>query len=65
MLPVPFEVVPSAVNALLPAFLQALKGGGECLYQNTYELHRRSCLRGLKSRTLQMYFYVHPLSVKF
>jgi len=32
MIPVPFEVVPSAVNTLLPAFLQVLKAAGECLY---------------------------------
>jgi hypothetical protein len=31
MLPVPFEVVPSAVNTLLPAFLRVLKAAGECL----------------------------------
>jgi hypothetical protein len=29
MLPVPFEVVPSAVNTLLPAFLQVLKAAGD------------------------------------
>jgi hypothetical protein len=43
MLPVPFEVVPSAVSTLLPAFLQVLKAAGECLFQNACELHRRSC----------------------
>ena len=44
MLPVPFEVVPSAVNALLPAFLQVLKAADECLFRNARELHRRSRL---------------------
>jgi hypothetical protein len=47
MLPVPFEVVPSAVSKLLPAFLQVLKAAGECLFQNACELQRRSRLNGL------------------
>jgi hypothetical protein len=47
MLPVPFEVVPSAVNTLLPAFLQVLKATGECLFWNACELHRRSRLNSL------------------
>jgi hypothetical protein len=47
MLPVHFEVVPSAVNALLPAFLQVLKAAGECLFRNSCELHRRSRLNSL------------------
>jgi hypothetical protein len=42
VLPVPVEVVPSAVNTLLPAFLQVLKAAGECLFRNSCELHRRS-----------------------
>jgi hypothetical protein len=41
MLPVPFEAVPSAVNTLLPAFLQVLKVAGECLFRSARELHRR------------------------
>jgi hypothetical protein len=49
MLPAPFEVVPSAVNTLLPAFLQVLKAAGECLFRNTCELHRRSRLSSLDS----------------
>jgi hypothetical protein len=49
MLPVPFEVVPSAVNTLLPAFLQVLKAAGECLFRNACELHRRSYLNSLDS----------------
>jgi hypothetical protein len=49
MLPVPFEVVPSAVNTLLPAFLQVLKAAGESLFRNAYELHRRSRLNSLDS----------------
>jgi hypothetical protein len=47
MLPIPFEVIPSAVNTLLPAFLQVLKAAGECLFLNSCELHRRSCLNSL------------------
>ena len=47
MLSVPFEVVPSAVNTLLPAFLQVLKAAGECLFRNACELHRRSRLNSL------------------
>jgi hypothetical protein len=47
MLPVPFEVVPSAVSTLLPAFLQVLKAAGECLFRNAPELHRRSRLNSL------------------
>jgi hypothetical protein len=47
MLPIPFEVVPSAVNTLLPAFLQVLKAAGECLFWNDCELHRRSRLNSL------------------
>jgi hypothetical protein len=46
MLPVPFEVDPSAVNTLLSAFLQVLKAASECLFQNACELHRRSRLNG-------------------
>jgi hypothetical protein len=49
MLSVPFEVVPSAVSTLLPAFLQVLKAGGECLFQNACEFHRRSRLNILDS----------------
>jgi len=41
MLPVPFRVVHSAVNSLLPAFLQVLKAAGECLFRNACGLHRR------------------------
>jgi hypothetical protein len=47
MLPVPFEVVPSAVNTLLPAFMQVLKADGECLFRNACELHRRSRFNNL------------------
>jgi hypothetical protein len=50
MLPVPFEVVPSAVNTLLSAFLQVPKAAGECLFQNACELHRRSRLNSLDSQ---------------
>jgi hypothetical protein len=49
MLPVLFEVGPSAVNTLLPAFLQVLKAAGECLFRNACELHRRSHLNSLDS----------------
>jgi hypothetical protein len=49
MLPVRFEVVPSAVNSLLPAFLQVLIAAGECLFRNACELHRRSRLNSLDS----------------
>jgi hypothetical protein len=49
MLSVPFEVVPSAVNTLLPAFLQVLKAAAECLFRNACELHRRSRLNSLDS----------------
>jgi hypothetical protein len=49
MLPVPFVVAPSAVNTLLPAFLQVLKAAGECLFRNDCELHRRSRLNSLDS----------------
>jgi hypothetical protein len=49
MLPAPFLVVPSAVNTLLPAFLQVPKGAGECLFRNACELHRRSRLNSLDS----------------
>jgi len=48
MLPVPFEVVPSAVSTLLPAFLQVLKAAGECLFRNACDLHRRSRLNSLE-----------------
>jgi hypothetical protein len=49
MLPVPFEVVPSAVSTLLPAFLQVLKAAVECLFRNACEPHRRSRLNSLES----------------
>jgi hypothetical protein len=49
MLPVRFEVVPSAVSTLLSAFLQVLKTAGECLFRNACELHRRSRLNSLDS----------------
>jgi hypothetical protein len=49
MLPVPFEVVPTAVNTLLPAFLQVLKAAGEYLFRNACELLRRSRLNSLDS----------------
>jgi hypothetical protein len=49
MLPVPFEVVPSTVNTVLPAFLQVLKAAGECLFRNACELHRCSRLNSLDS----------------
>jgi hypothetical protein len=47
MLPAPFEVVPSAVNTLMPAFLQVLKVAGEFLFRNARELYRRSRLNSL------------------
>jgi hypothetical protein len=47
MLLVPFEVVSSAVNTLMPAFLQVPKAAGECLFRNACELHRRSRLNSL------------------
>jgi hypothetical protein len=47
MLPVTFEVVPSAVNTLVPAFLQVLKADCECLIRNACELHRRSRMNSL------------------
>jgi hypothetical protein len=49
MFPVPFEVVPSAVITLFPAFLQVLKAAGECLFRNACGLHRRSRLNSLDS----------------
>jgi hypothetical protein len=49
MPPVPFEVVPSTVITLFPAFLQVLKAAGECLFWNACEFHRRSCLNSLDS----------------
>jgi hypothetical protein len=49
MLPVPFEVIPSTINTLLPAFLQVLKAAGERLFRNACELHRRSRLNSLDS----------------
>jgi hypothetical protein len=49
MLLVPFEVVPSAVNTLLPACPQVLKAAGECLFWNACELHRCSRLNSLDS----------------
>jgi len=48
MLSVPFEVVNSAVNTLLPALMQILKAAGECLYRNACDLHRRSRLNSLE-----------------
>jgi hypothetical protein len=48
MHPVPFEVVPFAVNTLLPAFLQVLEAAGECLFRNACDLHRRSRLNSLE-----------------
>jgi hypothetical protein len=58
MLPVPFEVVPSAVSTLLPAFLQVLKAPGECLFRNACELHRRSRLTSIFScrRPFSLFF---------
>jgi hypothetical protein len=47
MLPVPFEVGPSAVSTLLPVFLQVVKAAGECLFRNACELHRHSRLNSL------------------
>jgi hypothetical protein len=47
MPPLPFEEVPSAVNTLLPAFLQVLKAAGECLFRNACELQSRSRLNSL------------------
>jgi hypothetical protein len=52
MLPVPFEVVPSAVSTMLPAFLQVLKAAGEYLFRNACELHRRSRLNSLASHVV-------------
>jgi hypothetical protein len=49
MLPLPFEVVPFAVNTLLPAFLQFLKAAGECLFRNACELHCCSHLASIFS----------------
>jgi hypothetical protein len=49
MLPVPFEVVPSAVKTLLPAFLQVLKAAGECVFRNACEIHLRSRFNCLDS----------------
>jgi hypothetical protein len=49
MLPFYFEVVPSAVNTLLPVFLQVLKADGECLVRNACELYRRSRLAAIFS----------------
>jgi hypothetical protein len=58
MLPVPFEVVSSPVNTLLPAFLQVLKAAGECLFRNSCELHRRSRLASIFScrRPFSLFF---------
>jgi len=54
MLPVPFEVAPSAVNTLLPAFLQILKAASEYIFRNVCELHRRSRLNSLDIRLPQV-----------
>jgi hypothetical protein len=58
MLPVSFEVVPSAVNTLLPAFLEVLKATGEHLFRNACELHRRSRLASIFScrRPFSLFF---------
>jgi hypothetical protein len=58
MLPLPLEVVPSAVNKLLPPFLQVLKAAGECLFRNACELHRRSRLASIFScrRPFSLFF---------
>jgi hypothetical protein len=53
MVPVPIKVVPSAVNTLLPAFLQFLEAVGECLFRNGCELHRRSRLNSLDILMIQ------------
>jgi hypothetical protein len=45
--PVPFKVVLSTVNTLLPPCLQVLEAAGECLFQNGCELHRRGRLNSL------------------
>ena len=47
MHPVPFEVVPSAVNTLSSGFLQVLKAAGEFFFRNACKLHRRSRLNSL------------------
>jgi hypothetical protein len=52
MLPLSFEVVPSAVKTLLPAFLQVLKAAGECLFRNACKLHLRSRFNSLDSHVL-------------
>jgi hypothetical protein len=57
MLPVPFEVVPSTVNTLLPAFLQVLKAAGECLFRNACEFHRRSRLNSLNFHVVLLAFF--------
>jgi hypothetical protein len=49
MLPVPYVVITSAVNTLLPAFLQILKAGSERLFRNACEVHCRSRLNSLDS----------------
>jgi hypothetical protein len=58
MLPVLFEVVPSAVNTLLSAFLQVLKAAGEFLFRNPCELHRRSRLNSLDSHVAVLLSFI-------
>jgi hypothetical protein len=59
MFPVHFEVVPSVVNTLLPAFLQILKAAGECHFRNACELHCRCRLASIFSRRrpFSLYFF--------
>jgi hypothetical protein len=57
MLPVHFEVVPSAVNTLLLAFMQVLKAAGECLFRNACELHRRSRLASISHVAVLLAFF--------
>jgi hypothetical protein len=48
--PLPFKVVPTAVNTLLPVFPQVLEAAGKCFFwnlRNGCELHRRSRLNSL------------------
>jgi hypothetical protein len=52
MLRLYYEVVPSAVNTLLPAILLVLKAAGEFLFLNACKLHRRRRLNSLNILSL-------------
>jgi hypothetical protein len=68
MVPVTFNVVPSAVNTLLPAFRQVMEAADERLFRNGCELHCHSRLNSLDVqyehflfRNLNLYFMKYML----